>query len=74
MESDPQWPAALVCVPRGFIAYDLRRVLQRLRHQPQSPKLRAGLEQWETRWLPASPETVEQAVDELLTLISELDQ
>jgi hypothetical protein len=70
----PQWPSALACWPRGFIANDLRRVMERIRRQPQPPKLRAALKRWEQKWFPPEPETAGEAVDELLAILTKFDR
>jgi hypothetical protein len=64
-----QWPSARACWPRGFIEQDLRLVMEKMRRQPQPPKLRAALKQWEAKWLSPMPGTAEQAVDELFAIL-----
>ncbi len=72
----PQWPAALFCWPRGStaVANDIRRVMLRIRRQPQPPQLRAALKQWGEKWFPPSPENAEEAMDELLAIINKFDR
>src|SRR5580692_630060 len=70
----PHWPSALTCWPRGFIEFDLRRVMQRIRLQPQPPRLRAALKRWEEKWFPPTRETAGKAVDELLAILKGFDR